>query len=94
VDPRLFAAIGGIAIGLVASAIIYLMTMRRVKIDLDRRAVRSWTLAFTLAICTLMGVIPLLDTQYVWVLALPLLGKYLALDTLHRIGSGRAGNVN
>ena len=93
-DYRLVAALGGVAIGLVASAVIYAMTVRRVNTDPGRWTVRRWALAFAFSICTFMGGTPLLEPQYIWIVALPLSGIWLALDTLHRIGSGGAGAVS
>jgi hypothetical protein len=89
-DHRDVAAVGMIAIGAVASAAVYWIAWRRVGTGPERRAVRAGAASFALAVCTFLGVLPVLDARYAWVLALPLAAVWLALDTLHRLGT-RAG---
>jgi hypothetical protein len=84
-EYRMFAAIGGMAIGVIASGVIYWLAMRRVSLDSDKRNVRRWAGAFALAICTFIGGIPLIDPKNLWILALPYLGICLTIDSLHRI---------
>lgn len=84
-DHITFAAVGFCLIGVVATFVLYTITVKRIAEPAHRTVALRWIWAFGTFLCTFMSITPFLAKDQTWVLALPLLGIFLCLDSLHRI---------
>jgi hypothetical protein len=82
--PRVVAAIGGVAIGLIAGAVGSDRGVRNARPGAERRYVLLWSAAFSLAIATFIGGLPLVPPAYRWLLAGPFVTIPLAVFAVNR----------
>jgi hypothetical protein len=86
-DPSIFAASGGVVIGLIAGAAGSYRGIRDAKPGAERRYVLLWSAAFTLGIASFLAGVCLLPRPFFWLLGGPLLVIVMAVYAVNR---GRA----
>jgi uncharacterized membrane protein len=83
-EPNLFAAIGGLAIGLIAGVVGSFGSIRKAQPGTERRYVLLWSAAFPLALATFMGGLPLVSSPYRWLMVCPLVLIPVAVAAVNR----------
>ncbi len=78
-DPSVFAAIGGVVIGLIAGAAGSYRGIRAASPGAERRYVFLWSAAFTLGIASFAAGVCLLPRPFFWLLAAPMLAIVMAV---------------
>jgi len=84
-DPLLFSSLSLLAVGIVASALIYWFGARRLIATPRYPAALKWTVAFTLFMCIFMSAGPFLLEQGPWILIFPFGGLALSLSAIQRM---------
>lgn len=79
-DPLVVSSLGLIAIGVVASVTVYLMSIRRAETQHQLGEIRRWNAVFLLSMISFMGVGPFVP----WLMIPAFLGIGLALDSISR----------
>lgn len=77
-DPLVVGSLGLIAIGVVASATVYLLSIRRAESQRQIGEIRRWNAVFLLSMISFMGVGPFVP----WLMIPAFLGIGLALDSI------------
>jgi hypothetical protein len=83
-DPRVFGAIGGVVIGLIAGAVGSYRGIRDAQPGAGRRYVLLWSAVFSLAISAFMAGRCVVPPAYRWLLAGPFVTIPLAVFAVNR----------
>ena len=83
-DPSVFAAIGGVVIGLIAGAAGSYRSIRDAQSRAERRYVLLWSAVFTLGIASFLAGVCLLPRPFFWLLGGPLLAIVMAVYAVNR----------
>jgi hypothetical protein len=83
-DPKTFAAIGGVVIGLIAGAVGSYRGIRDGRPGSERRSVVLWSAVFTMGISSFAAGVCLLPQSFFWLLAVPLAAILLAVYAVNR----------
>jgi hypothetical protein len=86
-DPSVFAAIGGVVIGLIAGAAGSFRSIRHARPGAGRRYVLLWSGVFTLAIASFLAGVCLVPRHAFWLLGGPMLA--MVVLAVYAVNRGR-----
>jgi hypothetical protein len=86
-DPGVFAAIGGLVIGLIAGAAGSFPSIRQAQPGAERRYVLLWSGVFTLAIASFLAGVCLVPRHAFWLFGGPMLA--LVVLAVYAVNRGR-----
>lgn len=82
---ELVASMGLVVVGMVASAAIYGLGVRRMRPSAAKTEVLRWSLILSLFLCSFFGMAPFLVGRAEWVLLFPFAGLGISLFSLQRL---------
>ena len=83
-DPSVFAAIGGVIIGLIAGVAGSYRSIRDARSRADRRYVLLWAALFTFGIASFLAGVCLLPRPFFWLLGGPMAAIVMAVYAVNR----------
>lgn len=85
-DPSVFAAVGGVVIGLIAGTVASFRSVRHARAGAERRNVLMWSAVFTLALVSFLAGACLVPRHSMWLFGAPMLALVvLAVYAVNRL---------